>query len=103
MRRCGTKPSNLFIVLLVLSPVLAQESGYDPRDLSGVWYAGTDYQGDATEPGATIAFGPDMPLVTSEGLQRYRQNIPTVTTDSRVPAVDDPALSNDPSFTCNPR
>jgi len=100
MRRRGTKPSNLFIALLVLSPVLAQEPGYDPRDLSGVWYAGTDYQGDDTD---ITVFGPDMPPVTSEGLERYRQNIPTVTTDPRVPAVDDPALSNDPTFTCNPR
>ena len=83
--------------LCFLSSAPAQEAEFDPRDLSGVWAMGTDY-------GVGIApFGLDMPAMTSAGLERYMQNIPTVTTDPRVPATDDPALSNDPSFTCNPR
>jgi len=100
MKRRGTKLFNLFVAVCILSPVLAQESAYDPRDLSGVWYLGTDYQRDGP---FTAAFGPGMPSITLEGLERYRQNIPTITTDPRVPGTDDPALSNDPIFTCNPR
>ena len=97
MRRRGTTPSSLLVFLLVLSPALAQDAGYDPRDLSGIWAAATDYVAGIT------AFGPEKPPMTPEGLQRYMQNIPTVSDDPRVPATDDPALSNDPTFVCNPR
>ena len=83
--------------LCFLSSAPAQEAEFDPRDLSGVWAMDTDYSRPVTP------FGLDMPTMRPEGLELYMQNIPTETTDPRVPATEDPALSNDPSFACNPR
>lgn len=40
--------------------------------------------------------------MTPEGEARYLKNIPMRSGD-RLAAADDPALSNDPTFTCNPR
>jgi len=76
---------------------LAQDiaaTDFDPRDLSGFWYG---------VGGGGVPFGPDRPPMTPEGEAKYLTHIPTRSADSRVPAVDDPALSNDPAFTCNPR
>ena len=78
---------------------LAQNSAptdFDPRDLSGVWYG-------IVGGGGRVPFGPDRPPLTPEGEAKYLTHIPTRSADPRVPAVDDPALSNDPTFACNPR
>ena len=78
---------------------LAQDSAVidlDPRDLSGVWYG-------VVGGGGRVPFGPDRPPLTPEGEAKYLTHIPTRSADPRVPAVDDPALSNDPTFMCNPR
>ena len=89
------------LALLVLHPPagLTQAGApaqHDPRDLSGVWY------GDGGGGGA-VPFGPQRPALTPEGLGIYLTRVPTHSADARVPAVDDPALSNDPAFACNPR
>ena len=80
------------------SPVgLSQDlaaTDFDPRNLSGFWYG---------VGGGGVPFGPDRPPMTPEGEAKYLTHIPTRSADPRVPAVDDPALSNDPAFTCNPR
>ena len=74
----------------------SQDADFDPRDLSGVW------AGDGGA-GGEVPFGPDMPPMTPEGLALYMQSVPTESADPRVPAATDPSLSNDPTFTCNPR
>jgi len=97
-------PSQRVLPILVLfffqSPGgLAQNSAptdFDPRDLSGVW---SGFGGG----GGRVPFGPDRPPLTPEGEAKYLTHIPTRSADPRVPAVDDPALSNDPTFACNPR
>ena len=88
-------------VLLVLALLLLQfpvglAQNYDTRDLTGVWYG---FGGG----GGVVPFGPDRPEITPEGLEIYLTRIPTHSSDPRVPAVDDPATSNDPAFACNPR
>ena len=86
-----------FLILALLcaaSTGSAQEETFDPRDLSGVW------SGPA---GGRQPFGPDRPEITPAGLERYLQNVPTDSIDSRVPAAAEPSLSNDPVFACNPR
>lgn len=86
----------ILALLVVLSPTaFTQEAEFDPRDLSGVWALGAN-------PGGAMPFGPDMPAMTPEGDATYIKNIPTRSSDPRVPATDDPALSNDPTFACNP-
>ena len=87
---------SVLAVLCFLSPVPAQDAEFDPRDLSGVWALGAD-------AGGAMSFGPEMPPMTPEGDARYIMNVPSRGTDPRVPATDDPALSNDPTFACNPR
>jgi len=90
-------PWAVITLLGLVSQASAQDAAFDPRDLSGAWAMGTTY-------GArVIGFGGNMPPMTPAGLARYMRNVPTLTTDPRVPATDDPALSNDPSFACNPR
>ncbi len=76
--------------------VIAQEQTFNPRDLSGIW---AGYGGG----GGEANFGPNTPAMTEEGEARYLLNIPTESDDPRVRAADDPALSNDPTFVCNPR
>ena len=44
-----------------------------------------------------------MPLMTPVGEAVYLQNIPTRSSDPRLKTATIPELSNDPSFTCNPR
>ena len=62
------------------------ESQFDPRDFSGVWHM----------EGGSGQFGPpNPPALTSAGMAAMRGRIP-----SR--SVDDPSLSNDPSYECNP-
>ena len=91
---------SLLAILWLQSPGgFAQDGGhaeFDPRDLSGVWY------GDGGGGGA-VPFGPERPPLTPEGEALYLTHVPTHSTDPRVPAVDDAALSNDPAFACNPR
>ena len=75
---------------------LAQDvaaTDFDPRNLSGFWHG---------VAGGGVPFGPDRPPLMPEGEAKYLTHIPTRSADPRVPAVDDPALSNDPAFTCNP-
>ncbi len=78
-------------VLCVLSLAAcagAQEDGsqFDPRDFSGVWHM----------EGGSGQFGPpNPPALTSAGMAAMQGRIP-----SR--SVDDPSLSNDPSYQCNP-
>lgn len=78
-----------------MSPALAQEEAFDPRDISGVWAL-------AFMPGGPFPFGPDRPSMTAEGDARYLQNIPTASNDPRLRAAVDPADSNDPTYACNP-
>ena len=86
----------ILALLVVLSPAaFTQEAEFDPRDLSGVWALGANQ-------GGALPFGPDMPTMSPEGDARYIKNIPTRSSDPRVPPTDDPALSNDPTFACNP-
>ena len=91
---------SMFVILVVQSPGGVAQNGeqgnYDPHDLSGIWYGSGGGGGD-------VPFGPDMPQLTPEGEAEYLTRIPTHSVDPRVPAVDNPALSNDPTFTCNPR
>ena len=75
---------------------LAQAPGFDPRDLSGVW-AG------AGGGGGFIPFGPDMPALTPAGEAAYLQSVPSRSPDPRLTVAPTPELSNDPSYTCNPR
>ncbi|MED5534587.1 MAG: hypothetical protein VX690_02675 [Pseudomonadota bacterium] len=89
------------LVLFFFQPPggLAQNSAatdFNPRDLSGVW---SGFGGG----GGRVPFGPNRPPLTPEGEAKYLTHIPTRSSDPRVPAVDDPALSNDPTFECNPR
>jgi len=98
-RRC--KPASIGRALLLLAAcvaplVLAQQVDFDPRDLSGIW-AGEGGGGGA------IPFGPETPLMTAAGEAQYLKSIPTRTEDPRLAPTDDPALSNDPTFACNPR
>ena len=83
-------------LLFLWSSAFAQEADFDPRDFSGIW-AG-DGRGGGFAP-----FGPETPEMTPAGEARYFQSIPTRSPDSRLDIVDDPALSNDPTFACNPR
>ena len=97
--RCPTQWVVLILTLLWLqSPGgLAQDGAgtdFNPRDLSGFWYGVSD---------GGVPFGPDRPPLTPESEAKYLTHIPTRSADPRVPAVDDPALSNDPAFACNPR
>ncbi len=88
----------VFLCLLPLG-VFAQDGSkvdFDPRDLSGVWSGVGGAGGD-------VPFGPDRPDLTSEGEAVYFTRIPTHSSDPRVPASEDPTLSNDPTFACNPR
>ena len=96
MRRVLTRYWVSLAILLLLSPAHAQETEFNPRDLSGVW-AGLG------GGGSEVPFGPNMPPMTSAGLARYLGNIPTESSDPRIPAATDPTLSNDPIFACNPR
>ena len=91
-------PMFVFLSLLSLGSFAQEGSAenFDPRDLSGVWYGSGGGGGD-------VSFGPDMPQLRAEGEAVYLTRIPTHSVDPRVPAVDNPALSNDPTFTCNPR
>jgi hypothetical protein len=91
----------IFLTLAVLAVDLApaaraQEPDFDPRDLSGIW-SGSGGGGGA------VPYGSDMPAMTPEGMTRYLTNIPTRTEDTRLNPSEDPALSNDPTFACNPR
>lgn len=74
----------------------SQESAFDPHNLSGVW---TGSGGG----GGFVPYGPDMPLMTPAGETVYLQSIPTRSSDSRLTVAAIPELSNDPSFSCNPR
>ena len=74
----------------------AQGANFDPRDLSGIW---AGYGGG----GGAIPFGPEAPPMTPAGEARYLESIPTRTEDPRLTPTEDPALSNDPTFACNPR
>jgi len=96
------------LVLLCIQPPsgLAQSittTDFDPRDFSGIWY---QYGGQIRfRPGGIpvgVPFGLNRPPLTPEGEAKYLTHIPTRSADPRVPAVDDPALSNDPTFACNP-
>lgn len=79
------------------SSVFAQDGAvFDAHDLSGVWYG---FGGG----GGGVPFGPERPELTPEGLEVFLARVPSHSHDPRVPAVDDPSLSNDPAFTCNPR
>ncbi len=86
------------VVIFALTPGfgLSQGIGFDPHDLSGVW---TGSGGG----GGFVPYGPDMPLMTPVGEAVYLQNIPTRSSDPRLKTAMIPELSNDPSFTCNPR
>ena len=94
------QPPTLFILLALLSvfsrTAVGQGADFDPRDLSGIW------AGDGGA-GGEVPFGPDMPPITPEGLAVFVKSIPAESVDPRVPAAADPALSNDPTFVCNPR
>lgn len=81
---------------LLASSTLAQDAGFDPRDLSGIW-AG------AGPGGGSVPFGPEAPAMTPAGEARYLQSIPTRSQDPRLDPPEDPALSNDPTIACNPR
>ncbi len=93
MRNLYRTPWVMSAFLCLLSPgAFSQETEFDPRDLSGVWSG----FGDA------LPFGPNIPPMTPEGEVRYLTNIP-MRSGERLAAAEDPALSNDPTFTCNPR
>ncbi len=81
---------------LLAASAPAQDAGFDPRDLSGIW-AG------AGPGGGSVPFGPETPEMTPAGEVRYFQSTPTRSPDPRLETTDDPALSNDPTFACNPR
>ncbi len=98
MRAQRTLPM-LVILCLLPTGVFAQDDSYadfDPHDLSGVWYG---FGGG----GGEVPFGPNMTPLTPDGVAKYLRNRPTRSTDPRVPAAEDPTLSNDPTFACNPR
>jgi len=88
--------TTLTLLYALSSAAVGQNMAFDPRDLSGIW-------GGVGGGGGEVPFGPNMPPMTPEGLALYLQNIPTESDDPRVKAASDPALSNDPTFTCNPR
>ena len=89
-----TRQALALALLCLVLPAPAQETSFDPRDLSGVW------SGPA---GGRRPFGPNRPPITPAGLARYVENVPTDSIDPRVPAAAEPSLSNDPAFACNPR
>lgn len=97
----GVLMSRIFPVATMLAVLLyrtgvGQEAGFDPRDLSGVW-AGSG------GGGGFIPYGPDIPPMTEAGEAAYLQSIPTRSPDPRLTVATIPELSNDPSYTCNPR
>lgn len=96
MRLASSSIPVVVTVLMTFSvPALAQDEGFDPRDLSGVWAL-------AFSPGGPFAFGEDRPPLTPEGDSRYLQNVPTASNDPRIRTSDDPSESNDPTYACNP-
>jgi len=100
MRRESQRGQPFRLLLLTLCfasfPVLAQDAGFDRRNLSGIW-AG------AGSGGGSVPFGPEVPTLTPAGEARYLQSIPTRSQDPRLSPPEDPALSNDPTIACNPR
>ena len=91
--------SLLFATLAHAGPPPEQEqssagtvvSPFDPRDLTGTWVSDSS------------AVTEDAPPMTPEGEERIKENIPTRPTHPYHRALQDPGLSNDPTFECNPR
>jgi hypothetical protein len=85
-----------FILLTAERNASYTESGFDPRDFSGVW------ERDSGDRG----FGPEdtIPRLTPAGEEKAahmlspgRSRLPEI-----IKNVDRPELSNDPTFSCNP-
>ncbi len=90
----------LIVAVWVVSPVAVAQvnasQDFDPQDFTGVWFG---FGGG----GGIVPFGPQRPELTPDGFNIYVTRRPSQSHDLRVPAVLDPALSNDPAFACNPR
>ena len=89
--------SVLFLALTAPTEATPQagESEYDPRDFSGIYIRRGGDRGFPVE---------HMPSLTPEGEERLSQNIsPGRSRHPLVRNVEDPELSNDPAFSCNPK
>jgi hypothetical protein len=74
---------------------VAQDTGYDPHDFSGIWML-------VFVPDGQVPFGPYRSHLTPAGEERYLQNVPSGGNDPNRPPSDDPTESNDPTYDCNP-
>ena len=85
----GNKPREYFVPA-------PYDTTYNPRDFSGIWF----------RVGGARSHGPEgtHPPLTPEGLARMKTHDPTRTyLPDIAPATADPADSNYPSLTCNPK
>ena len=72
------------------------DANFDPRDFSGIWF----------RVGGARSHGPEgtNPPLTPEGVSRMKTHRPTRSyLPDIAPATTDPALSNYPALTCNPK
>jgi hypothetical protein len=111
---------NLILTIILVCPsVLAAQSNFDPRDFTGMYdrvghlerREGIQVVGGCAECGDP-GFGKDVPPFTPEGQRRFDANKPAYGRAVDLPKVSQEhigrqravlsALSNDPTFNCEP-
>ena len=81
------------VLFFVFSFTAFGQAKFDPHDFSGIWL----------RRGGDRGISQKAPPLTPAGKARMMKNIPARSRNPETPSTNNPADSNDPAFSCNPK